>query len=144
MITRPENFWRHVQRGEGCWLWTGHINHARGGYGTVRYGKEYYRAHRLAWKLTFGEIPDGVSVLHHCDTPACCRPNHLFLGTQRDNMRDCAEKGRKFTPMKFWRGPIHPRWRGGYRAWAERNNEKRRQKYLTRAIGVWEFWQSTP
>ena len=51
-------------------------------------------AHRLAWELTFGPIPDGLHVLHACDNPPCIRPDHLMLGTQRANMRDAGRKGR--------------------------------------------------
>lgn len=62
------------------------------------------RAHRKVWILLYGEIPDGLDVLHHCDNPICVRPNHLFLGTNADNMHDKAAKGRvrhslaKLTP----------------------------------------------
>jgi hypothetical protein len=132
MITQPENFWRHVQKGDGCWLWTGSVNHARGGYGQVKYGKKHYRAHRLAWLLTFGEIPDGMKVLHRCDTPACCRPDHLFLGSQTDNIHDMLEKGRHVTPTRAWRGPTHPRWKGGYAAWLQRHAQRRREKNAQR------------
>jgi hypothetical protein len=81
----------------GCWLWHGRTD-KKDGYGvmTIRNGKEVKvrRAHRLAWERAFGEIPEGMSVLHKCDTPPCVNPEHLFLGTQLDNMRDRKAKGR--------------------------------------------------
>ena len=75
-----------------CLEWTGTVNNM--GYGKLTSeGKSWY-AHRLAFTLWHGPIPDGVFVLHHCDNPPCCNPEHLWLGTQTDNMRDCADKGR--------------------------------------------------
>lgn len=59
-----------------------------------------WKVSRFAWHLTMGPIPDGKWVLHRCDTPACCNPEHLFLGTQFDNMRDMVRKGRHWTRVK--------------------------------------------
>lgn len=65
------------------------------GYGVVRINTEYLRAHRVSFEWAFGPIHDPHAyVLHHCDNRACVRPSHLFLGTQRDNMRDMVRKGR--------------------------------------------------
>jgi hypothetical protein len=80
----------------GCWLWT---KETRGGYGYFRMGGEAWRAHRLAWRLFVGPIPKDLFVCHHCDTPPCVNPAHLFVGTHRKNMQDMREKGRG-TPKK--------------------------------------------
>lgn len=86
----------------GCWLWTGFINEDCGGYGYMsaqRDGKARPTlVHRIAWELANGPIPEGQSVLHHCDVPACVNPAHLFLGTQKHNMADAAVKGRLRVP----------------------------------------------
>jgi len=128
-----------VQGGDGCWLWTGSTG--RGGYGQLSYAGKYQRAHRVAWILTFGEIPPGMFVLHRCDVPPCCRPDHLFLGTQRDNIHDMLQKGHHITPARTWRGPTHPRWLGGYRAWVRRHNRRRREATQQRALRLMDFWQ---
>jgi hypothetical protein len=86
-------FWAKVQRGEGCWEWQG----ANNGKGYGCFGKEGsrpYYAHRFSWELHAGPIPDGLFVLHRCDNRRCVNPEHLFLGTQGDNMRDMIAKGR--------------------------------------------------
>ena len=88
----PKPFWSQVAKGDGCWVWTGLKN--GDGYGSVWFGKRMDGTHRVAWTLTNGPIPDGMMVLHRCDNPPCCRPDHLFLGTQADNVRDMHAKGR--------------------------------------------------
>lgn len=91
-----ERFARHVNKTDdlfSCWLWTGYTSPS--GYGRIAKGDRHpILAHRLAWIITYGPIPKGLLVLHRCDTPACVRPDHLFLGTQRDNVQDMILKGR--------------------------------------------------
>lgn len=74
-----------------CWLWRGCQD--GGGYGCLPALGEF-KAHRVAWRLFNGEIPNGMKVLHKCDIPRCVNPDHLFLGTQADNVRDMVSKGR--------------------------------------------------
>lgn len=76
-----------------CWNWVGCRDH--NGYGRVG-GRGGRYAHRYAWTIFNGVIPDRLQVLHHCDNPPCCNPEHLWLGTHRDNMRDRDEKGRGY------------------------------------------------
>lgn len=94
-----DRFWRHVARGapDECWPWTGGL--ARKGYGQftlgrTEYGKEKIGAHRMAFILAKGEIPDGLQVCHTCDNPVCCNPAHLWLGSNGDNQADMWRKGR--------------------------------------------------
>jgi len=94
-----ERFWSKVNRTDGCWLWTRQLNNQGYGCFTMRnpIGPRKYRpmyAHRIAWEWTHGPIPDGLNVLHRCDTPSCVNPAHLFLGTKGDNAKDRDEKGR--------------------------------------------------
>jgi hypothetical protein len=89
-------FWSKVQVPQDrnqCWVWFGGSD--QHGYGCLNTGLgKSMRAHRYSWVLHFGEIPDGLWVLHHCDNPSCVNPAHLWLGTQTDNMQDMAKKGR--------------------------------------------------
>lgn len=98
-----DRFWEKTSRGPSCWEWTGHRNNT--GYGTLMVRTDRWRpkgAHRIAWELTYGPIPAGLWVLHQCDNPPCVRPDHLYVGTPRDNMADRRDRGR--APM----GNNHP------------------------------------
>lgn len=100
--TYEMRFWGKVNKTDGCWLWTGFLNHD--GYGRVgpRPGIDNGgRAHRRAWELTKGPIPKGAEVMHICDTPACVRPDHLRLGSHGENMADMRAKGRMAVGERY-------------------------------------------
>ena len=92
-----------------CWMWTASCDGS--GYPQVSRLGHLLGAHRVSYELTFGSIPDGLLVLHQCDTPRCVRPDQLFVGTHVDNMRDMVNKGRSVWSTrhvdKFPRGSKH-------------------------------------
>lgn len=96
----------------GCHLWLGATDSS--GYGAVmvsgsRKGRTVKSTHRLAWENAFGPIPNDRQVLHKCDIPSCINPEHLFLGTHKDNMQDAKAKGRIKQVSKFKDGhPYYP------------------------------------
>jgi len=101
-----ERYWDKVDvRGaDECWEWQA-SRHASG-YGMFSRERTTTRAHRLAWELANGPIPDGLCVLHRCDNRSCCNPSHLFLGTIADNSRDMVEKGRAARGIKNGRAKL--------------------------------------
>lgn len=87
-----ERFWEKVKKTDGCWLWIG--GKFKYGYGAFG-GRKHDRAHRVSYEMAYGPIPHGLFVCHHCDNPACVRPDHLFVGTNNDNIQDSVRKGRR-------------------------------------------------
>lgn len=91
----PKVFWSKVailSDENACWIWASGVFSS--GYGRIKWNGRDELTHRIAYELHFGVDPANLDVLHKCDTPLCCNPNHLFLGTQQDNMRDMKLKGR--------------------------------------------------
>lgn len=92
-------FWSKVALGDRptCWLWIGATTGTGFKYGQVSWRARYrtpQKAHRVAWELTHGAIPDGKVIAHRCDVPLCCNPHHLFIATQAENLNDARRKGR--------------------------------------------------
>lgn len=107
-----ERFWEKVEKLTDCWVWTAGTDDK--GYGRILNKRKEHggetRAHRLSWILHNGPIPTGLYVLHKCDNPPCVRPDHLFLGTNLDNMRDMKEKGRAANSNKEYCVNGHSNW----------------------------------
>lgn len=94
-----DRFWPKVNKvPNGCWLWTGAMTKKGYGWFTIEAGCTRL-AHRIAWSLTNGEIPDGLCILHRCDIPLCVNPEHLFIGTMKDNSQDMESKRRGNHPL---------------------------------------------
>lgn len=127
-LPRRERFYSHVDKSGRCWLWTGTILQ-RGGYGSF-YDDDALRkrAHRVSWELEHGRaVPDGMVVMHLCDTPACVRPTHLIADDQRENLADMRRKGR---------GYVIPPERGEARYNAKLTDERVRRLRQARTVSV--------
>jgi hypothetical protein len=113
-MTTEERFWAKVDKRGDCWLWTG--ARRNGGYGAFVYSRDgevvQGRAHRFSYELHVGPIPAGMFVMHKCDVPRCVRPDHLTVGTCKDNVHDMIQKGRRvpggtYSRSGYQRGGLH-------------------------------------
>jgi len=116
-MSAKNRFWTKVNRTNNtndCWEWL--TGKSKDGYGRFWFKGKNIRAHRYSWLIHFGSPPNNESVLHNCDNPICVNPNHLFVGTHDDNMKDKTKKGRqtkgdihyaRTNPEKLARGKKH-------------------------------------
>jgi hypothetical protein len=102
-MSDEERFWSKVEKGPDCWLWLGGLARGNSGKSSLQYGffmtgtyksKKQWIAHRFSYYLTYGEIPAGLMVRHMCHNTKCVRPDHLKVGTHKDNMQDMADAKR--------------------------------------------------
>lgn len=107
-----DRFWRRVKKTDGCWTWTG--GKYNGGYGFLRgiggRNAPNVAAHRFSYMIHKGDIPQGMVIMHSCDNPACVNPDHLSVGTYKDNTQDMISKGRRANnPLTYGKGEVNPR-----------------------------------
>lgn len=124
LLSTEQRFWSHVEISgiNDCWIWK--LKPDIWGYGVFCLDSKRIKAHRYSYVLKFGNIPEGMKVCHKCDNPICVNPNHLFLGTNSDNMLDMFAKGRGFN-VGFTRG--HKRTIGSKNAKAKLSEDQIRE-----------------
>jgi hypothetical protein len=103
-ISIEERFFIKVEKGQSCWNWI--AAQTRRGYGKFSVDGLMLRAHRFSYERFCGDIPDGMLVCHTCDNPSCVRPEHLFLGTNADNVADKCSKGRQCRGVTHGRAKL--------------------------------------
>ena len=147
-------FWSKIDKLEnGCWKWTGAKTHH--GYAQVAWGGKSKMLHRVMMEFVSGPLPDGLNVCHHCDNPLCVRPDHLFLGTQKDNLADMTAKGRRVSTLSraeknggavlSWKEvrEIRAKYAAG-RPTADIAREHNRHYYTVRDVITGRTWKEDP
>ncbi|MCK5602096.1 HNH endonuclease [Candidatus Pacearchaeota archaeon] len=130
-----ERFWNKVSIGRHCWKWNGATTKKRKGYGVIKInGKDRILTHRLSWELHYGIIPDGMKVLHTCDNSLCVNPQHLFIGTQADNVADMVKKGR--LVINRLKGINHPKAKLNSQDIVEIRKDQRPQSQIAKDYNV--------
>jgi hypothetical protein len=104
-VPLEKRFWAKVVKSEGCWNWRGSTD-SKGRANINTNGRPKYAA-IVSWEMINGTVPNGLVVCHKCDNKLCVRPDHLWVGTQRENMQDMIDKGRMKLPPRT-RGEKHP------------------------------------
>lgn len=136
MKIRPveTRFWEKVKISEDdkCWEWL--AGKFKDGYGVFWFQNHTIRAHRFSWKLHYGYLSDDVLVLHKCDNPICVNPNHLFIGSHQDNMRDKHQKGHTAKGEKCGRSKLTLRQINEIRKLYSKG--KRTQQSLSEQFGI--------
>ena len=99
-----QRFWEKVNKTETCWIWTGAM--LKTGYGSIRVDGKALRAHRVAYELTHGPIPNGMLLRHSCDNPKCINPAHLIPGTKRENTQDALDRGQHVVGEDHYKAKI--------------------------------------
>lgn len=127
-----ERFWDRMTKCPltKCWEWTGCTTN--GGYGHIKFCGKLILTHRLSWLITNGDIPVNINVCHSCDNPKCCNPEHLFLGSQHDNVMDCSSKGR----MRDCSGEANPNVKLSDDQVAQIRNSDKSNVELAKELGV--------
>ena len=109
-LTLGDRFWGKIQQGPvgECWEWKAAKRSGPGSYGAFRLNGQTFQAHRLVYQFHHGSIPPAHIVAHTCDNPPCCNLSHLWVGTQTENMRDMAAKGRTAAQRRTHCPQGHP------------------------------------